>query len=210
MKSKEWSRILEISSGSCLQYHHALRQKQTLGFPTMKKDLKRLQERQKGHHRIASEEDPLQYSLQTNDVKAIKAMKWIIGASLFLTVAVLLCLGTEIDFATSNNEKGYDATVGKGGVNIIRLIIIIVVFILFEMCYDSKQTRNHRNYCEEMPFQQSWQRHKAEASDVSTQTSWRDLTGDIRDISNASDVSVQTSCDWTADIRDISNCKFKI
>ncbi|GCC18446.1 hypothetical protein chiPu_0017940, partial [Chiloscyllium punctatum] len=43
------------------------------------------------------------------------------------------------------------------------------------------------------------------ASDVSTQASWRDSTVDIRDISNASDVSTQTSCDWTADLRDISN-----
>ncbi|XP_043539041.1 uncharacterized protein LOC122544087 isoform X2 [Chiloscyllium plagiosum] len=175
-------------------------------IPTAIRSEEHYYSKQKGHHRIASEEDPLQYPLQTNDVKAIKAMKWIMGASLYLTIAALLCLGTEIDFATSNNEKGQDATVGKGDVNIICLIIIIVNFMLVEICHYSKQTRNHRNYCEEMPFQQSWQRHEAEASEVSTQASWCDSTADIKDIPNASDASTQTSWrDSTADRRDRSN-----
>ncbi|XP_048476758.1 NACHT, LRR and PYD domains-containing protein 12-like [Rhincodon typus] len=142
------------------------------------------------NHRPTSENQPFQRSSQ-----AIKRMKRQITALLHFTFAILLGLGTEMDVATANDEKGHEATAGKNITNIIFLIVIIIPSIqgniLFNFPHYAKQKENHRKVSEEGSFEQSSLRNDAEASEIRTETALSVLNTDVKNNPEASEVRTE-------------------
>ncbi|XP_059498758.1 uncharacterized protein LOC125449490 [Stegostoma tigrinum] len=102
-----------------------------------------------------------------NNPEEIKRMMWLITIDLCFVFATLVCLGTQMDVATANNEKGHEATAGMNVANIFLIVIIVPSIqgnILLNFRHYAKQKEKQRNVSEEGSFKQSSSRNDAEGT----------------------------------------------